>query len=109
VANSYLAGALVRVATYTGPVANPTGGFINSSGVPADPSVVTLVYRTSETGTPTEVVYPAAPIVKDGVGLYHADLDTTGSAEAVWSYEWQGTGVVQAVASGAFIVRSPLS
>ncbi len=108
-ANTYLAGTLVRVATYTGPVSSPTGGFLNSSGVLTDPSTVTLKYRTSETGAVITVTYPAAPVVKDGTGLYHADLDTTGSAEALWSYEWVGSGLVQAVASSAFIVRDPFS
>ena len=105
--NSYPAGTLVRVATYTGTVLNPVGGFRDSSGALADPVIVTLAYRTSQTGLFTTVTYPAPPLARDGVGLYHADLDTTGGGGHVWTYVLDGIGGVQAIAGNSFIVRNP--
>jgi hypothetical protein len=105
VPNTYLAGSLVRVATYTGPVGNPTGGFRDENGDLADPTTVVLEYREGLGGSLVTVTYPASPLVKDGTGLYHADLDTTGSPEAPWEYALIGIGAVQAVASNVFIVR----
>jgi hypothetical protein len=106
VPNTYFAGSLVTVATYTGPIGNPTGGFRDANGNLADPTTVTLAYRLGATGTPITAVYPAAPIVKDAVGLYRAALDTTGSPETPWTYAFEGTGAVQAVAENTFIVRT---
>lgn len=107
--NSYLDGSLVTVATYTGSVANPVGGFRDANGNLADPTTVTLKY--AKAGSPeTVVVYPAAPIIKDAVGLYRANIDSTGSAPVnpiIWSYEWIGTGTVQAPAQNQFEVRPP--
>lgn len=107
--NSYLDGTLVTVATYSGSVGSPLGGFRDRSGNLADPTTVTLKY--AKAGTPeTVVTYPNAPIVKDSAGLYRADIDTTGSAPVnpiIWSYEWIGTGAVQAPAQNQFEVRPP--
>jgi hypothetical protein len=106
VPNTYYAGSLVIVANYTGPVSNPTGGFRDINGNLADPTTVTLLYRQGATGAPTTVVYPDARIIKDAVGLYHAALDSTGSPEIPWTYAWEGSGAVQAVAENVFIVRT---
>jgi hypothetical protein len=104
--NTYPAGALVRVATYSGTIASPVGGFRDASGNLADPTVVTLQYRAGPPGQPvTTVTYPASPVVRDAPGLYHADLDTTASPTAVWTYWWDGTGAVQAPASNTFSVQ----
>lgn len=107
--NSYIDGSLVRVATYSGPVASPLGGFRDINGNLADPTTVVLKYQPA--GSPeVTVTYPAAPIVKDATGLYHADEDTTGAAPVnpvICSYRWIGTGAVQATAQNAFEVRPP--
>jgi hypothetical protein len=105
VPNTYLAGSLVRVQNYTGPVGNPTGGFRDQAGDLVDPTTVTLEYRMGQGGLLVSVLYPATPLIKDATGLYHADLDTTGSPEEPWDYAFIGTGVCQAVASNVFIVR----
>lgn len=103
--STYLAGSLVTVATYSGSVASPAGGFRNADGVLADPMVVVLRYRAA--GQPlVTVTYPDARIVRDGTGLYRANLDTTGSPAGQWSYEWIGTGLIQAAAEGAFEVTA---
>jgi len=107
--NSYLAGSLVRVATYSGPISSPTGGFRDATGTLADPTTVTLSYRPGPGQALVVVTYPSAPIIKDGTGLYHADLDTTAATvSAVWTYEWDGTGAVQAPARNSFAVDVPL-
>lgn len=108
-ANTYPAGSLVRVATYTGAIGSPTGGFRDANGNLADPTTITLKYSSG--GTTTTVVYPSAPIIKDGVGLYHADLDTTVNSSTKsweWTYEWLGTGTIQAGAQSTFDVSSGL-
>ncbi len=108
-ANTYTSGALVRVATYSGDISDPLGGFRDASGNLADPLIVTLRYRASQTGPLITVVYPASLLIRDATGLYHGDLDTTGSPTSVWAYEWLGYGNVQAPASNSFIVRAPFS
>jgi hypothetical protein len=106
--NTYLAGNIVRVATYSGTIAAPVGGFRDQNGTLADPTTITLSYRKGPAAAIVTVTYPAAPIVRDGAGLYHADLDTTGqSPSATWPYEWTGTGTIQAAAGNAFIVDAP--
>jgi hypothetical protein len=104
--NTYLTGSLVRVATYSGLIASPTGGFRDINGNLADPVTVTLKYRPGAAATTIVVVYPTFPIVKDGTGLYHADLDTTGQLIPFdeWAYEWIGVGSIQAAAKTTFEV-----
>lgn len=104
--NTYFAGSLVEVATYTGSSISPAGGFRDEAGDLADPTVIELEYRQGTNGTLTTVTYPDARIIKDGTGLYRSRLDTTGSPEEPWEYAWVGTGAVQAVASNFFIVRT---
>lgn len=106
--NTYLAGNIVRVATYSGTTASPVGGFLDQNGVPGDPTVITLSYRPGPGAAVVTAIYPEAPIVRDGTGLYHADLDTTGtSPSAEWTYVWDGTGAIQAAAANAFIATAP--
>ena len=109
-ANSYIAGTLVRVATYTGTVEAPVGGFRDLNGNLADPPVVTLTYRTREGGPLIVVTYPDARIVRDDTGLYHSDLDTTGAFATEWAYAWTGIGgSAQVVAENYFNVRPVFS
>jgi hypothetical protein len=100
--NSYLAGALVEVNVQ----------FIDQiTQTNADPSVITLSVginnASSSVSTYTSGTL-AGPytIVKDGVGLYHANLDTT-SKPGNWWYEWSGTGTVQAISAAGFTVTKP--
>lgn len=98
--NTYMSGSLVRT----------TAAFTNAAGQAADPTTITLKYR-SGAGSTTTVTYPTAPIIKDSTGNYHADLDTTGWAgpdPLLWLTEWIGTGTVQAIASGAWLVTPPV-
>jgi len=104
--NTYLAGSLVRVSTYASGSVSPVGGFRDADGNLADPSVVTMKYRPGVAAAVVTVTYPASPIVRDGTGLYHADLDTTGAATDTWTYLWDGQGAVQAIADSFFYVQA---
>jgi hypothetical protein len=109
-ANQYLTGSLVRVACYSGTVAAPVGGFRDANGNLADPSVIILKYKPGAKAATITVTFPTAPIVKDAVGLYHADIDTTGLLIPLdeWTYEWVGTGTIQAAAKAIFEVTQGL-
>ena len=98
--NTYMSGSLVRT----------TAAFTNTAGAAADPTTIVLKYKTGA-GATTTVTYPSAPIVRDGTGAYHADLDTTGWAgpdPLQWLTEWIGTGTVQAIAAGGWLVTPPV-
>lgn len=99
--NYYTAGSLVTVsAVFVDEAAN----------APIDPTVVTLevgIYGV----TPTTYTYGVGSvIVKNSVGNYHAEIDTTGFTPAgIWYYQWDGTGACQAIAAGSMqIVLPPL-
>lgn len=103
----YIAGTLVQVATYTGLITTPAGGFRDTTGTLADPGVVTLSVRDG-TGLVTVTTYNSAgpyTITRDAAGLYSAKLDTTGKP-GLWTYEWTGTGGVQAIAANSFNIQA---
>jgi hypothetical protein len=104
--STYLAGSLVRVATYAGSVTSPAGGFRDASGNLGDPDQVVLKYQPGATAEVVTVTYPATPVIRDAAGLYHADLDTTGFPTDTWTYLWEGSGGVQAAAEAAFQVQA---
>lgn len=105
--HTYEAGSLVTVATYEGTVGSPTGGFRDRNGVLADPITPTLRYQKPN-GSIVTVTGVVAPMIRDGVGLYRADLDTT-ALPGVWQYEWLAPpgDPVQAAAVEMFTVISP--
>lgn len=81
---NYAEGKLVRL----------TGTFSNSAGTAIDPDVVKVVVQ-DPAGTTTTYVYGTdAEVVKDSVGTYHIDVDTTDSA-GIWYYRWYSTGTGQ--------------
>jgi hypothetical protein len=87
-----IAGAVVRFTT--DPSVKGAIPFTSISGVIVDPDVVELEYSVQGE---TEVVYtythgntppdPTSTIVRDGAGIYHADIDTTG-LPGTWSWGW---------------------
>lgn len=92
--NTYISGTLVR----------SSASFVNSSGVPADPSTTTFKYRPGAGST--QSVTP----VHDSTGLFHYDMDTTGFEgpdTELWTCQWQGTGAVVAIQTDYFGVTSP--
>ena len=95
-ANVYDIGDIVRVSVE----------FKNLTGTLTDPTTVTLKYR-DPTGTLTDWTVTAGEIVKDGVGLYHADVSPT--AAGIWAYRFVGVGTLQAAEEGTFLVKPELS
>lgn len=90
----------------SGSLVRTSATFASVTGDAADPTTVTLRYKTGA-GATTTAAYPSAPIVKDSTGVYHADLDTTGWAgpdALLYATEWTGTGNVQAIGSDYFQV-----
>ena len=71
-----------------------TKPFSTFTGTAVDPDVVKFSYSVQH-AEPVTFTYtngsgdPTGTIVRDGVGLYHADIDTT-NLEGVWSYQWSG-------------------
>ena len=104
--NTYQTGSLITVSNTD----YSSAGFIETSTLlPADPAVVTLsVIISGVEQTPSTYVSGSTTgpytIVKDGVGLYSAELDTTGQP-GEWIYRWSGTGGgPQAIKSNTFTV-----
>ena len=93
----------------SGSLVRSSAAFVNVAGQSADPTTITLKYRTGA-GATTTVVYPSAPIVKDSTGNYHADFDTTGWAgpnNLIYLAQWAGTGAVQAIDADEWGVTPP--
>jgi hypothetical protein len=96
---TYMSGTLVRT----------RAAFTDVTGAAADPTTCTLKYKQGAAAAVT-VVYPSAPIVRDGVGGYHADLDTSGWAgpgNRLDIQQWSGTGNVQAIGDDTWEVEPP--
>ena len=95
-ANVYDIGDIVRVSVE----------FKNLTGTLTDPTTVTLKYR-DPSGVLTDWTVTAGEIVKDGVGLYHADVSPT--VAGIWAYRFVGVGTLQAAEEGTFLVKPELS
>lgn len=82
----------------------------DSVGNPIDPTSISLTYAINN-GTMTTVNYPGS-IIKDSVGNYHYDVDTTkgpngsnqGNGTDFWQLRWITTGTGQAQAGLSFAV-----
>ena len=77
-------------------------GFTNANGAAADPTTVTLVL-TKPDRTTNAYTWALDQVKRESIGKFYYDLipDQSGT----WYYEWRGTGAVQAVDPGQFIVR----
>lgn len=97
--NQYLQGSLVTTsAVFTDDVTRAQ----------ADHTSVTLKVGTSPTSE-SVYTYPSGGIVRDAMGNYHFEIDTTSFAPGIWYYQWVGTGGVQAIAAVAFqVLPAPL-
>lgn len=96
-----IAGTIVRFYTST--------PFTNVNGVVTDPGEVVFAYQVSN-GTLYQATYGVpqtwGTIVKDSVGTYHIDIDTTGQP-GIWTFVWAGAGVVQARSESQLMVVEP--
>ncbi len=86
-------GDVVRVST--------TPGFKNALGALTDPTTVRLLWRVYSNGDLTTWVYGVdAEIVRDSIGLFHADIPITEAG--THSFRWEGDGTVTAAEEGQF-------
>lgn len=93
----------------SGSLITSTATYFDENGDAADPTVVTLKYKTGSGATIT-AVYPSLPVTRVSTGVYQAELDTTGftgPAQQLWTVQWAGTGNVQAIAVSHFQVTPP--
>jgi hypothetical protein len=89
-------GDIVRVST--------TPGFATAAGVLTDPTIVRLKWRVAG-GVETTWAYGTdAQVVKDSVGLYHADIPVV--AAGLHYFRWEGTGTVTAAEESTFNVTT---
>lgn len=88
---------------YEGTSFRPVITFKNATGVPTDPTTVTV--KVSVGSTVTEYVYGTSPVIeRTGVGVYRPTIPTTGSEYETWQVEVIGTGACAAVTVGGFMV-----
>ena len=99
-ATSVIAGTTVRFYT--------SQAFEDVTGVSGDPETVIFAYSISNGEVQQFVYSPGSQIVRDGEGLYHIDLDTTG-LEGLWTYTFigKGFGGIQARGEGELQVVLP--
>ena len=86
----YYVGQAIKLANYTGTIASPTGGFVNSSGALNDPSGIQLAIKDPNGVTTTIAV---GSLTKDAVGLYEYiyTIPTTGPV-GTWYYAYEASG-----------------
>lgn len=76
---------------------------IATSGVPIDPTAVTL-FIMSPSNVITSVTYPG-DIQRSGTGAYYYQFTPSGPGR--WTYTWQGTGAVVASSfDTSFVVKA---
>ncbi len=81
------------------------------SGAPLDPTDVYFTYSNIATVDLSGVTVPVtlhygvdAALVREGVGIYHVDSDTT-TVTSNWVWRFYATGTGAASANGVFYVR----
>ena len=92
--NTYISGSLVRV----------QGLYADITGAAADPTTATLKYKAGAGATNS-----LTPL-RDVTGSYHYNIDTTGwtgPGNLRYTYQFTGTGNVQAINSSSFEVEPP--
>lgn len=69
------------------------GRFRNEAGVLVDPTAVSFIYKIGNASATTRT-YGDGYLLKEGVGIYYIDLDTTG-LPGTWHYRYYSTGTYQ--------------
>jgi hypothetical protein len=87
---------------------NPVVGEPQSEWPLVDPTTVTLTFIAGLGAEPVEWVYGGfGSIVRQGVGVYYAELTTSGTS-GTWQVKWVGTGACAAVTVQGFpVVATP--
>lgn len=75
------------------------------TGVLADPTAITVRYGENPLAPVMWTYGSGAQIVRDSIGMYHANIDTTGLSAGTWYYLWDGTGNVQTLDWDAFVLE----
>lgn len=97
--NQYDVGMLVSI----------VGTFKDKSLQLQDPTTVTLKVKDPTASAYTPYTFALGQVIKDSQGLYRKDFDTS-TKPGKWLYRWESTGLYQAAADNAFLVKaSPLS
>jgi hypothetical protein len=95
------AGSIVRVRTNDPDVAG--SGFKNDAGALTDPTTVALRWhRHGEVDTVWTLA--GGQVVKDSVGVYHADITT--AEPGLHYFRWEGGGALVVTIEGTFSVES---
>jgi uncharacterized protein YfaS (alpha-2-macroglobulin family) len=75
-----------------------------STGLPVDPSTVTVKVRNPSGAVVTYVFGTDSALVHDGLGQFHVDVPVT--AQGVWYYRFESTGSGQAANEQSFFVKA---
>lgn len=78
----------------------------DSAGTLIDPTGLTFTYKPPTGNATTWTFGVDSELVKDGVGLYHADIDANQAGK--WRYRWESTGTGQAAKEGEFEITKSL-
>lgn len=73
------------------------------NGVPTDPSIVTVTYR-SPLGTQVTLTYPDSNLVRRSDGLFEASIPA--DEAGTWAFRAEGVGVIDAVNEMTMTVES---
>lgn len=97
--NAYVVGQPVRL----------EGHFVDTANADIDPTTVIVKYRPPGAPTVTKTYGTDVQVVKDSVGHYHIDVDTSAVANVtpghgIWRYRWYSTGTGQAAGEMQFTV-----
>lgn len=78
---------------------------VTDNGVPADPQTLALKVRTPA-GIIMTYAYPAVPIVRDSVGVYHADIVLT--VPGTWVAQWETSSPAQVQGASILVAPAPI-
>lgn len=80
----FYVGQAIRLANWSGPLASPSGGYLNQSGALYDPTTPSLTYQLP--GSTSSTTVSGGSLVKDAVGLYHLVVTPTkdGTIVGAW-------------------------
>lgn len=92
--NEYDEGNVIRV----------TGTFRNAVNALADPTVIVVKYRKPN-GTITTATLAAGQVIKETLGVFYHDINTTGGPVGRWAYKFYATGAVVASGEWAFMLK----
>lgn len=82
-----------------------SAAFTDQAGVAIDPIPTVQLITVDPNGRTVTYVYGIdVEIVRDGVGLYHANL--LPAVDGIWTYRWVGSANIDAAGEGQFSVQS---